>query len=110
MTNTHRTIATVLVLMLTFAAFPAFAAEGKVNINTAAAEQLELLPRIGPSIAQRIVDYREAQRFEAPEDLLLVKGIGEKTFDLLESYVSVSGDTTLTEKVKVPRKTDEASS
>ena len=97
-------IATALALLLALSAIPAMAASGKVNINTASAEQLELLPRIGPSIAARIVEYRESQRFGAVEDLLLVKGIGEKTFELLEEYVTVTGETTLTEKVRVPRK------
>lgn len=107
---TNKKIATTLALLLALTALPAMAADGQVNINTASAEQLEMLPRIGPAIAGRIVEYREAQRFEAPEDLLLVKGIGEKTFDLLEDYVTVSGETTLTEKVRVPRKSEEASS
>ncbi len=94
---------TTVALLLALAAIPAAAAEGKVNINTASVEQLQMLPRIGPSIAARIVEFREAQRFTAPEDLLLVKGVGEKTFELLEKYVSVSGETTLSEKVVVPR-------
>lgn len=105
-----RRMAIALTLILALTAFPALAAEGKVNVNTASIEQLQLLPRIGPAIAERIVEYREAQRFEAPEDLLLVKGIGEKTFEMLEDYVSVSGETTLTEKVRISRKSsDEAS-
>ncbi len=99
-------VAAALIALL---AGPSFAAAGKVNINSASAEQLELLPRIGPAIAARIVEYREAQRFDAPEDLMLVKGIGEKTFELIEDYVSVSGETTLTEKVRVPRKQEESS-
>lgn len=107
---TNKKIATTLALLLALTALPAMAADGQVNINSASAEQLEMLPRIGPAIAGRIVEYREAQRFEAPEDLLLVKGIGEKTFDLLEDYVTVSGETTLSEKVRVPRKSEEASS
>ena len=97
-------VALTFTLILALAVVPLAAAEGKVNINSASVEQLQLLPRIGPSIAERIVEYRDAQRFEAPEDLLLVKGIGEKTFELLEEYVTVSGETTLSEKVRVPRK------
>ena len=78
---------------------PAPAEAGKVNINSATEEQLALLPRVGEVVAQRILEFREKNgRFKAPEDLMLVKGIGEKTFELIEPYVSVSGETTLTEK------------
>ncbi len=79
----------------------AAAAEGKVNINAAGVEQLALLPRVGPAVAQRIVDFREENGdFKAVEDLMLVRGIGEKTFERLASYVSLEGETTLSEKVR----------
>lgn len=82
----------------------ALAAEGMVNINTATAEQLALLPRIGPSIAERVVEFRQQNgRFKTIEDLMLVRGIGEATFQLLKPYINVSGETTLTEKVSVAR-------
>jgi competence ComEA-like helix-hairpin-helix protein len=72
-----------------------------VNINTADASQLALLPRVGPALSQRILDFREENgEFEAPEELILVRGIGEKTFELLEPYVVVKGETTLTEKIR----------
>ena len=77
---------------------------GVVNINTAGEEELSLLPRIGPATAKRIVEFREANgRFKALEDLLLVRGIGEITFALIEPYVSLEGETTLREPVRVPR-------
>jgi competence protein ComEA len=76
----------------------------QVNINTATVQELQLLPRVGPSLAQRIVDFRNANGpFKAPEELARVKGIGEKSFAKLAPYVSVSGATTLKEKVKLPR-------
>lgn len=79
-----------------------------VNINTADASQLALLPRVGPALSQRILDFRkENGDFEAPEELILVRGIGEKTFELLEPYVVVKGKTTLTEKVRGVRSTSE---
>jgi len=88
----------------------AIAAEGKVNINQASAEQLALLPRVGPSVAQRIVDFREENGgFKAVEDLMLVRGIGEKTFEGLAPYVAISGETTLTEKVRTGRAGDDRS-
>ena len=54
---------------------------GKVNINSADSQQLQTLSGIGPSMASRIIEYREANgRFAAVEDLKKVSGIGEKTF------------------------------
>lgn len=81
------------------------AKEGKkgsvININSADTTQLSLLPRIGPSVAQRIVDYRKKNGpFKTTDDLMLVQGIGEKTFQLLKPYVAIAGETTLKEKVK----------
>ncbi len=82
----------------------AFAAEKPkvININEANASDLALLPRVGPSLSARIVEFREANgKFKQAEDLMLVPGIGEKTFALMETFVTVSGETTLTEKVRV---------
>jgi competence protein ComEA len=95
-------VAAVLVLCaLVTVAAPALAADGVVNVNTADEDQLALLPRVGPSIAGRIAEHREANgEFAGPEELMLVRGIGEKTFELLEPWVVVEGDTTLTEKVR----------
>lgn len=99
----------LLVISACLAALPAIvaASEGVVNINSANAEQLMLLPRVGPSIAQRIVEFREQNgRFKAVEDLMLVRGIGEKTFALIEPHIAVTGDTTLTEKVATSKNQD----
>ena len=91
-------------LLAPLAASAAAAPAGTVNVNTASAEQLQLLPRIGPSVAQRILDYRkENGKFGSVDDLMLVRGIGESTFAQLKPYVSLSGDTTLSHKVKVAR-------
>lgn len=66
------------------------AAGGKININLASASQLEELPGIGPSLAQRIVDYRDKHgAFKTIRDLMKVQGIGEKKFAALEEYVTV---------------------
>jgi competence protein ComEA len=55
---------------------------GKININTADINQLSQLKRVGTSYAVRIVEYREKNgAFQAPEDIMKVKGIGQKTFD-----------------------------
>ena len=63
----------------------------KVNINTATATELSYLPRLGPKVAARIVEHRKEKPFARPEDLMEVKGIGEKLFATLKPYVAVSG-------------------
>ncbi len=61
---------------------------GRVNINTADSAQLQTLSGVGPATAQKIIDYRTAiGRFRAPEDLMNVSGIGEKTFEKLKDHV-----------------------
>ncbi len=61
-----------------------------VNINTATAAELETLPRIGPTMAQRIVDYRQTEGpFQTVEDLQNVPGIGPATFEGLKDLVTV---------------------
>lgn len=71
------------------------APSGVVNLNTASVDQLMALPGVGPSLAARIVEFRQKRRFEKPAHLLRVKGIGQAKFAKLEKLVSVSGPTTL---------------
>ena len=55
----------------------------KININKASAVELTQLKRIGPKLSERIVEYREKHGpFELPEDIMQVRGIGPKTFEL----------------------------
>jgi competence protein ComEA len=71
-----------------------------LNVNTASADELTRLPRVGGKLAQRIVEHRQQHgAFRRPEDLMEVKGIGEKMFQGLKPYVAISGPTTLAEKV-----------
>jgi len=64
---------------------------GKININTATKAELESLPRIGPAIAQRIIDYRTAHGpFAQIEDIQDVKGIGPATFNQIKDLITVS--------------------
>jgi competence protein ComEA len=78
---------------------PAKSAEAKVtatpsapvNLNTATQAQLEALPGLGPKVAQRILEYRQKNgNFKKVEDLMNVKGIGEKSFLKLKPLVTVT--------------------
>ena len=62
----------------------------KVDVNRATAPELEALPGVGPSLAQRILDYRkEHGPFQRIEDLMNVQGIGEKNFLRIREHVTV---------------------
>ncbi len=65
----------------------------KININTAQSEELQKLPRVGPAIAQRIIDYRkENGNFKRIEDIMKVRGIGEKVFGQLKDLITVGAE------------------
>ena len=96
-----KTAVLAVLAILVVAASAALASEGVVNINTAAESQLMLLPRVGPSLAKKIVEYRQANgEFKAADELVLVPGIGDRTYELMAPYITVKGDTTLKEKAK----------
>lgn len=97
MSKLHRLTAGALavvlaVLMTTGVAVAAGkpAPTGKVNLNAATAQQLEELPGVGPKLAARIVEYRQKSgAFKSVQDLMNVKGIGEKNFEKLQSFLSL---------------------
>jgi competence protein ComEA len=77
---------------------PAFAVAGTaapsstelININTASAEELDSLPGIGPTTAQKIIDYRTQHGiFQRIEDIMNVSGIGPATFDRIKDLITV---------------------
>ena len=105
----HFLIAALVVLGIAGSAIAAdnapAASTGVVNLNTGDASQLSFLPRVGAKAAQRIVDYRrEHGLFKKTSDLMQVKGFGDKKYQHLASFLTVDGKTTLTQKVKSPRK------
>jgi len=66
------------------------AADGRVDLNRADASALDTLPRIGPAMAERIIQWREANGgFRSVEDLLAVPGIGDKMLETLRDLVRV---------------------
>ncbi len=79
-------------------------AEKKVNINTATVEELQTLPKIGPKTAEAVVKYREEHPFESVDDLLNVKGIGEKKLEEIKPHVTVGKKTNKEKKNKSSKK------
>lgn len=72
---------------------------GKLNLNEATEQQLQLLPSVGPAKAERIVIWRKKNGgFHRIADLRRVKGFGYRTFKKLEPFLDISGDTTLVVK------------
>ena len=63
---------------------------GKININTADSLKLQEIPGVGPTTAQKIIDYRQNYgKFKSKEDIVNVSGIGEKTYENIKDYIIV---------------------
>jgi len=91
-------VAVVLGILLARAgpAGAAKAVDGVVNLNTADAGVLGLLPGIGPAKAAQIVAYRKRHPFRTVDELVRIKGIGRKMVRRLRVHLAVAGPTTAT--------------
>ena len=80
----------MLFVALAFAVDARGEESAKVDLNTASAAELESLPGVGPSKAQAILAHREVAPFKSTEELVEVKGIGDKLYAQLKDRVTVS--------------------
>ncbi|WDP88902.1 MAG: helix-hairpin-helix domain-containing protein [Desulfobacter sp.] len=91
MKNFKRTISILLIgVFMACIMVPAMADTGTVNINTASKEELMTLKYVGEKIAERIIEYRTAHPFEKPEDIMNVKGVGAKVFEVNKDKIVVT--------------------
>jgi len=102
MVTGRRTSFLLAVLALTLLALPGLAASSRdaadssvetprVDINTAGVEELQELPGIGPALARKIVEHRQENGpFRRIEDLLEIRGIGEKSLERMRDRLTVS--------------------
>jgi len=94
MSNPFTTLALALALALPLAATPdraPRAPQRPVNLNTATVTELMQLPRVGQKTAERIIAFRKQHGgFQRPEELMNVKGIGEKSYAKLKPYLAAT--------------------
>ena len=77
-----------LLMTLSFVCPPAFALE-KINLNTATIEQLMELKGIGEKTAEKIIEYRSNKKFTTVDEVVNVKGVGEKTLEKIRDQLTV---------------------
>ena len=102
MTRTSRAVARMATLVLLLGllsssgqAVEQRSLEGVVNINTASAEQLQMLPGVGEVRANAILSERKDRGgFKTVEDLRAVKGVGDSLLERMRPYVTLKGKTT----------------
>jgi comEA protein len=105
-------------LVLAFCSLPAVVAKKKppahpININTASATELQQVPGVGPSTAQKILDTRKSYgTFKSVDDLLAIKGIGPNKPEKMRKYLTVGkppskkqSDSPQTAANRIPRQT-----
>ena len=94
MSNLFTSLALALALALPLAAAPLrapHAPQRPVNLNSATVTELMQLPRVGQKTAERIIAFRKQHGgFQRPEELMNVKGIGEKSFAKLKPFLATA--------------------
>lgn len=74
----------------TYAQVPSASEAYLINLNTATTEELQELPKIGPVLAGEIITYREDNgRFSEKEELLNIKGVGQKIYETIADRVTI---------------------
>src|SRR5271157_739258 len=92
--NYGRILSWLLCLLISCCAAPAFAKKKPpahpINLNSASAAELQLVPGIGPSTADKILQMRKSYgAFKSVDDLLAIKGIGPKRMEKMRKYLTV---------------------
>lgn len=90
LSRSYFTISLLALMLIVGFSGVGFAGDGKVNLNTGTAKELQQLPGIGKGLAKRIVEYRSTNGpFKSVEELMQVKGIGKKTFAKMKERLTV---------------------
>ena len=93
MKQTKKVFLLILASLLFFSfCQPVIAGSGKININTAIKKELVTLKHVGDKISERIIEYRKDNPFQKPEDIMQVKGIGQKVFDANKDVIVVKDE------------------
>ena len=88
-TKLKRSFCILVCVMVTLCSMSAMADAKKVNINTAPKEQLTTLKYVGDAIADRIIEFRKSTPFTKIEDIMKVKGVGSKMFEVNKNQICV---------------------
>lgn len=107
-----RTMVWCVVFLVFMASLSLYAAQGVINVNTATAEQLMMLPGIGEKTAKAILSYRNANGpFKTIEDVAKVRGLSKKKIDKIRQNLSLQGQNTyIPDQRQVQKKTSQKKS
>jgi len=97
----RKSLFVVFVLIMSAFAQESYSAHkisGVVNVNTATQNQLVIIPGIGEAKAQAIITERSKKPFGHIEDLMMIRGIGEKMLEKMKPFLTIKGPTTISKK------------